>query len=46
VLSIFPIIEVDNPSAFAMKITVVLLGIEALGIALYVLGRRRKPGRP
>jgi glutamate:GABA antiporter len=40
-LSVFPIIEVASWRSFALKIISTLLVIQLLGIALYLLGRRR-----
>ena len=40
-LSILPIIEVDDPMEFAAKILAVLVGGNAIGVALYWLGRQR-----
>jgi len=41
VLSVFPIIEVQNRAAFTLKVTAVIVVSNALGAALYILGRRR-----
>jgi glutamate:GABA antiporter len=41
VLSIFPIIEVSNTSVFTAKIVTVLVGTNALGLAIYIAGMRR-----
>ncbi len=40
-LSIFPIIKVDSVSTFALKILLVILAANALGVMVLVLGRRR-----
>ena len=40
-LSIFPIIAVESVASFALKITVVIVLANALGIALLMSGRRR-----
>ena len=39
-LSVLPIITVDNPSVFALKITALILVANLIGIALYLSGRR------
>ena len=44
VLSVFPIIEVQNRAAFTFKVTAVIVVSNALGAALYLLGRRRARG--
>src|SRR5215470_18166121 len=41
VLSIFPIIEVRDWHVFTAKIVAVLVGTNALGLAIYVAGMRR-----
>ena len=41
VLSVFPIIEVQNRAAFTLKVTAVIVFANALGAALYLFGRRR-----
>jgi glutamate:GABA antiporter len=41
VLSIFPIIDVDNPVAFALKISIALVVAELAGVGLYFAGARR-----
>src|SRR5262249_46155391 len=41
VLSIFPIIEVRDWRLFTAKIVTVLVGTNALGLAIYVAGLRR-----
>ena len=41
VLSVFPIIEVQNRAAFTLKVTAVIVVANALGAALYLFGRRR-----
>ncbi len=44
VLSIFPIIDVENPRAYFLKIAGVVLGANLLGSAIYRTGRiRRRP---
>jgi len=40
VLSIFPIIEVSNTRVFTAKIVTVLVGTNALGVAIYIAGMR------
>jgi amino acid transporter len=42
VLSIFPIVKVDSPLVFTAKITSVVLGANALGVALFAAQRRRR----
>jgi glutamate:GABA antiporter len=42
VLSVFPIIDVASWQIFAAKIIAVLVGLNAVGIGLYVIGRRRR----
>jgi amino acid transporter len=39
VLSIFPIVNVVSPLAFALKIGVLIVGANALGAILYLIGR-------
>ncbi len=46
VLSVFPIINVASWQVFAVKIIIVLLFTQLLGIALYALHRRGRGGRP
>jgi amino acid transporter len=41
VLSIFPIIEVSDTRVFTAKIVTVLVGTNALGLAIYIAGMRR-----
>jgi glutamate:GABA antiporter len=43
VLSVLPIVDVASRVAFAMKITVLVLGANGIGVALY-LKKRRPPG--
>jgi amino acid transporter len=47
ILSVFPIIDVPNWRLFAAKIVATLVVVEAMGLALYVAGRRAgaAPGR-
>jgi amino acid transporter len=42
VLSIFPIVKVESPLAFAMKIGVVVVGANAVGVGLYAAATRRR----
>jgi amino acid transporter len=42
-LSIFPIIEVPSWRAFSLKIGAVLVVTQLVGVAVYVVGRRRSP---
>jgi len=41
VLSIFPIIDVENWATFAAQILAVLVATELVGLAIYRAGRRR-----
>jgi hypothetical protein len=41
ILSVFPIIDVPSWKVFAVKIIVVLVGANLLGVGIYVVGRRR-----
>ena len=45
VLSIFPIIEVSDTLVFTAKIVTVLVGTNALGLAIYIAGMRRAKRR-
>jgi len=40
-LTIVPIVEVKSPLAFALKLIAVALAFNAVGVALFVAGRRR-----
>jgi len=42
VLSIFPIIDVASWTVFALKILTVLVGANAIGVAIYAFGRSRR----
>ena len=42
VLSVFPIIEVENWQVFTLKIVSVLVGMNLLGVGIYALSRRRR----
>lgn len=42
VLSIFPIVEVENPSAFGLKVSGAVILVNAVGIGIYLGARRRK----
>ena len=44
VLSIFPIIDVESSSKYSLKITIVVLGANGLGCAIYRTGARRQLG--
>ena len=44
VLSIFPIVDVVSPLAFALKIGILIVGANALGALLYFIGRA--PAKP
>jgi amino acid transporter len=41
VLSVFPIIDVDNWQAFTAKIIAVLVGANVIGVGIYLAGQRR-----
>jgi amino acid transporter len=41
VLSLFPIIQVASVAAFALKITLVVVGLNLIGVGILVAGRRR-----
>jgi hypothetical protein len=43
VLSIFPIIDVPSWQIFAVKVGGVVVGANLLGVAIYVVARRRAP---
>jgi hypothetical protein len=43
VLSIFPIIDVPSWQIFAVKVGGVVVGANLLGVAIYVVARRRTP---
>lgn len=45
VLSVFPIIDVEDWRTFTAKIVVVLVGVNLVGLAIYVAGKRRMPAR-
>jgi hypothetical protein len=45
VLSVFPIIEVQNRASFTFKVTAVIVVANALGAALYLFGHRRAGAR-
>jgi amino acid transporter len=48
VLSVFPIIKVESVMTFALKISLVIVGANVVGIAIFVSARRRSaqaPGR-
>ena len=40
-LSMFPIIQVTSVTTFALKITLVLVGLNLLGVGILAAGRRR-----
>jgi len=42
VLSIFPIIDVPNPLAFTIKVSVALVVVEVIGVWLYAVNTRRQ----
>ena len=42
VLSVFPIIEVENWQVFTLKIVSVLVGMNLMGVGIYALSRRRQ----
>ena len=44
VLSVFPIIDVGSSKVFTTKIVAVLVAANLLGLAIYGLGRARRPG--
>ena len=41
--TIYPIIDVPSPLSFAVKIIAVTVIANAIGIAIFVLGARRRP---
>jgi amino acid transporter len=43
VLSIFPVIDVPNPASYAWKTIAVVVGVNAVGIALYFRAKNRMP---
>jgi hypothetical protein len=50
VLSVFPIIQVESVAAFALKITLTVVAMNAVGVAILLGARRRaaapEPGAP
>jgi amino acid transporter len=42
-LSVVPIVKVESARAFTVKITVVILVANAVGVGLWIAGRRRRP---
>ncbi len=44
VLSLFPIIQVASVASFALKITLVIVVLNLVGVGILVAGRRRPPG--
>jgi len=42
VLSIFPIINVESVSTFALKITLVIVGMNVVGVGILFSSRRRR----
>ena len=40
VLSVFPVIDVPNPASYAWKTIAVVVGVNAIGAALYFRARR------
>jgi hypothetical protein len=43
-LSVFPIIQVASVATFALKISLVILAANAIGVGLYVSARSRMSG--
>lgn len=41
VLAVFPIVRVESRMAFALKVSTIVVGANALGVALFLAGRRR-----
>jgi hypothetical protein len=45
VLSVVPIVHVENALWFGLKVSGIVLGANAVGVGLYLAERRRRPAR-
>ena len=42
IMSVYPILDVENPAAFALKISGVVLGINAVGLLYFARANRNR----